>query len=326
MPNNSNSNSSSTGDSADETLIHSIKRKGRKPSNTQPANAKIAAQRQAARAYRERKERYVAELEAIARKYLHPLPDISPSSMPFVALASNAADQTQENLQLRQRVQELEQENQALRENQRNLVQRYSIINNALPSPNIFAFGLQTEPGLPRQIPQLPFSTDFLFQQTTLDNNDQQHPFMFQSTTIPSTLGFETFLNTHATANEHEFVTERGNLDLEFDEELMRLLNSPLAIEPTPQEIINPHFTGIKATLLMIPSLNKMPEWIHEIIELYCEYTLRCTENVVLWKCPDTLESIRNTQSKLLSLCDQQDQIKVEKIFDVVKEEYILIK
>ncbi|KAI9349669.1 hypothetical protein BDR26DRAFT_915363 [Obelidium mucronatum] len=72
-----------------------IKKKGRKPTDSAPANKKIALQREAAKKFRERKERYVTELEETVK-----------------SLRAEAA----ESAELRRQLDELRKENEALRQ------------------------------------------------------------------------------------------------------------------------------------------------------------------------------------------------------------------
>ncbi|KAJ3293992.1 hypothetical protein HDU79_011665 [Rhizoclosmatium sp. JEL0117] len=179
------------------------KKRGRKPANEEPANKKIALQRAAARAFRERKEKYVHDLEETVK---------------------SLSGVTEVNQQLRLQLEQLERENAALRQSlsfrsQSNL----SNSDTSSPSPLITPQHTVLLHDTPTQPVNLPPISNFTF------NMGISHQ------SIP--LQYDTFVDL------------RPNLDINptvFSPELIALLNAPLPVEPTPSQIIRPHFERLR--------------------------------------------------------------------------------
>ncbi|KAJ3110792.1 DNA-binding transcription factor yap1 [Phlyctochytrium bullatum] len=98
----------------------SQKRKpGRKLAQTVPANKRTAQNRAAQRAFRERKERYLKDLEAKAEELDKLRKAMAEGSLPTTAAAPESGDRDvlmKENKSLKERIAELENENTVLRE------------------------------------------------------------------------------------------------------------------------------------------------------------------------------------------------------------------
>ncbi|KAI9205136.1 uncharacterized protein BJ171DRAFT_598715 [Polychytrium aggregatum] len=109
QPKAQNTSPASTPEAEDPFLAPAPTKKkpGRKPSSTEPPNKRTAQNRAAQRAFRERKERYVKELEA----RVHQLENMQTTTEP----TSNVTLES-ENKILKQKVEELERENSTLRE------------------------------------------------------------------------------------------------------------------------------------------------------------------------------------------------------------------
>ncbi|KAI9349671.1 hypothetical protein BDR26DRAFT_852580 [Obelidium mucronatum] len=152
-----------------------------------------------------------------------------------------------------------------------------------------------------------------LFQQ----NPSLQQPQQF--ITPPTLLQFDTFVGTHADLNL-ENLLEIQNVNLE------QLLNAPLPVPPSSEEVIQPHFSGIKSKLKIIPSLAAHPEvssHVDKLIQWYIRYTDFQTRETNPVQCRITLGKIKRSQNEILEYCsDHVDRFLVEKMFDRVKREY----
>ncbi|KAJ3126451.1 hypothetical protein HK098_007503 [Nowakowskiella sp. JEL0407] len=97
----------------DERLLPSGKRKpGRKPSNVEPSNKRTAQNRAAQRAFRERRERYVKDLETRVQQ-LEALQD--GKAKEGLVSADISLNLLRENFELKQKVQNLELQNETLK-------------------------------------------------------------------------------------------------------------------------------------------------------------------------------------------------------------------
>ncbi|KAJ1550671.1 hypothetical protein HK096_005652, partial [Nowakowskiella sp. JEL0078] len=109
----------------DERLLPSGKKKpGRKPSNIEPTNKRTAQNRAAQRAFRERRERYVKDLEIRVQQ----LESISSG----VESTETSLNLLRENLQLKQKIQELETHNSSLKNMSFNL--EFPLLEKAVAS------------------------------------------------------------------------------------------------------------------------------------------------------------------------------------------------
>ncbi|ORY41663.1 hypothetical protein BCR33DRAFT_786894 [Rhizoclosmatium globosum] len=262
---------SSNGSSNGEEL-QPLKRKGgpgRKQTDEEPATKRIAQVRVNARAYRERKQKYLQELEATVE------------SLKAGTAEANA---------LRDRVAQLEAENQQLRQAQFGL---FDLTSAPLVAAPLLGMGEMS-----------PINVDPLLQLTP--------------DLLPG-MQFDTFTGMHPDWDLEQLLG--GNDDLRA---LLNTCNTPLPVAPSCEQVIQPLFSGVMTKMKAIPSLKDKPELVDELVRWYIRNLEFKTREKNPLQCRISIGRIKKAQTKILDVCsrDTLDTFLAEKMFQNVKKEY----
>ncbi|KAI8844579.1 hypothetical protein BJ741DRAFT_588815 [Chytriomyces cf. hyalinus JEL632] len=300
-------------DDESDHLPKEKKRAGRKPATNEAPTKRIAQLRANTKAFRERKEKYVKDLEAAV-----------------AAFREGGADE--ETKLLRKRVSELEQENEKLRSQAQftfglgldlaaatpiDTLQQPILSNWALPGSNAPTAPLSfhtplatTSPassGIASISPQL-FSIDSLF--------------------LPAehmiTLQYDTFADTHRDLNLDLLLQGTGqgadNSLFPYGDPtgLLAILNQPLPIPPTAMEIIEPHFAGLKKALMRVALLFDKQTLIETLVMQFVRFTEFGTNEVNPYNCRVTLARLKANYKRVL-LAAEPDPKQCNHVRDTVE-------
>ncbi|KAJ3069723.1 hypothetical protein HDU99_002851, partial [Rhizoclosmatium hyalinum] len=270
---------------AEETTKGASKR-GRKAVNTEPASKRIAQVRSAARAYRERKEKYVADLEATLKQ---------------LQSGSSQVDA------LHQRVQQLEGENALLK-------QMAFTFTAPVPAP--------VPATLPAAVSQLSVAQEIsppgtsLFSWSDLDMDQTLTQALF-SDSSPPPVAMDTFLETHKDWNIGQSV-------FSLDSELEALLNTPLPVVPACEKVVEGYLSKMRRTIKAIPSLVNECALIEELFGYYTSFILHKTDADNPMFCRINFGRIQVAQGQVINKCisNVEDMGKVMKLFEAIKKEF----
>ncbi|TPX58997.1 hypothetical protein PhCBS80983_g02786 [Powellomyces hirtus] len=201
------------------------KKPGRKPATTEPANKRTAQNRAAQRAFRERKERYVKELE----ERLAQLEEAQEKS--------EGGELVGENSRLRQKIAELENENRVLRQmpfafefpgQQNGMVMSNEKLNDATNGAaydiNDYRFtATNTSPGLTNTSSSYaPISPTSIINAEGTPYASESSPFSNNSGDMPALLEGDSYAlfddvqsSTHSVISEHETASINDQSDLD---------------------------------------------------------------------------------------------------------------
>ncbi|KAJ3113882.1 hypothetical protein HK100_001864, partial [Physocladia obscura] len=285
-----------------------IKRRGRKATNTEPASKRIAQVRSAARAYRDRKEkyavnekqnhRYVTDLEATVRQL--------------------QSEQKVDAVELTRQIEALEAENARLRQ----MAFSFDPIQTLQIPHNNDAITAQQQP----QQLAVPLLTPFYSNMPTTANNPRAA--LAPVTNIPDLddifssiafkpIQFDTFRQTHASTVDFTQVQAiPADLDV--------LLNMPLPKPPSFEDVIKPHFQTVSRCLKSIPSLIFDFQIINDLCDAYIRFVNLESAVDLPGVCPATYGEIQVLQGKIIDKCISSpcDLDKVMRLFEIIKKEY----
>ncbi|KAJ3097060.1 hypothetical protein HK100_005437, partial [Physocladia obscura] len=273
------------------------KKRGRKPANTEPATKRIAQVRSAARAYRERKEKYVADLEATVKQL--------------------QGERQGDSSELTRRVQQLEAENSRLR-----------LMAVAFDPSHLSSQMQQPVPPYQSPVFQHHQNQQHLYQQQQQYDQASSHlttppagPVANNDIDFFSSISFRplpsnSFKQTHG---EMDYSNIRMS-------DLDALLDIPLPEPPSPEDVIEPHFDKVKEYLKNVPSLVDNANLVDDLCRLYVRFINRNTDecSTVQGVCRFTYGEIQVTQGKIIDICISvpDDLDKVMRLFETVKKEY----
>ncbi|KAJ3377902.1 hypothetical protein HDU84_008113 [Entophlyctis sp. JEL0112] len=258
---------------------------GRHLATDEPVSKKIHQQRLSSRAYRERKEKYVKDLEATVA-------ELSQSAKISESLA--------------QRIRHLEAENIMLRNLAAPFMAQPPLVVPAVETSPSDSSSVGTHGGAVGGVPASVASTSVL-----------PDPFL-----PPPVVGAASFMDTHANIDFTAVLRI-----LEDPTAFEALLNSQLPTLPTDEQIINPHFIGVRDALMAVPSLANELGLVAELVALYVAFTDYNTEVKNPHICRVTFASIQSLQGKIIEKCQNnlQDSRRVMRIFHEVKSRYAII-
>ncbi|KAJ3241117.1 hypothetical protein HDU81_001903 [Chytriomyces hyalinus] len=275
------------------------KRAGRKPATNEAPTKRIAQLRANTKAFRERKEKYVKDLEAAV-----------------AAFKEGGADE--ETKLLRKRVSELEQENEKLRSQAQftfglglnltaatpvNTLQQPILSNWALQSSNAASAPLNFHTPLPITSPASSGITSISPQLFSIDSL-----FLPAEHMIP--LQYDTFADTHRDLNLDLLLQGTGqgadNSLFPYGDPtgLLAILNQPLPIPPTAMEIIEPHFAGLKKALMRVALLFDKQTLIETLVTQFVRFTEFGTNEVNPYNCRVTLARLKANYKRVLQAAE----------------------
>ncbi|KAI8615369.1 hypothetical protein BC830DRAFT_303919 [Chytriomyces sp. MP71] len=131
-------------------------------------------------------------------------------------------------------------------------------------------------------------------------------------------LQFETFADTHKDLDINESLFSDSSFD-----NFMSMLSTPIAVPPTVHDIIEPHFAGLKKALLKVPSLALHANLVETLVQQYIRYTEFGTQEVNPYNCRVTLARLKAYHGRVLAATAEESKLQVTKILDAFRKTYI---
>ncbi|KAJ3059767.1 hypothetical protein HDU98_004195 [Podochytrium sp. JEL0797] len=291
----------STGEAQSSGPNKQAKPKGRKPKDSEPASKKIAQQRAAAKAHKERKEKYISDLEQTAETL-------------------RRADHQAQQLQLR--LEELQRENEMLQRVQFNLLGPQP---QPLPAANGYpGIAQQIDFSVPLLAPRPPPSlhtTGNLNPAITLDTAPLVSPLPLSGLLSPLALsGAPPPLPSTATATTSTTTTATTS-DL-LESLLATVPGLPTA--PSSEAIVMHHISRIQHALKQVSGLKLEWALVDEYCALLLEYVTYCTKHTAVVYCKRRHATLKGKQAEMVGLLEVEAERKgVEALFEEVKVQLI---
>ncbi|KAI8614907.1 hypothetical protein BC830DRAFT_1169019 [Chytriomyces sp. MP71] len=259
---------------------------GRKPTTEEPASKRIAQVRANTKAFRERKAKYVKDLEETVAK-----------------LSSNANVETDF---LKARVAALEAENSLLKQMQFTFS---APVSNIPTSLNSFTFQSATSGYTPNSVASVVSPAPPVFDLDSL---------LFPALDVPVPIPqFESFMDSHKDLDLGGF-----NLDADF----LAILNTPIAHLPASDMdiIIEPHFAGVRKALLAMKPLEMHSSLVDSLCLVYMRFVEFGTRVCNPFTCRISIDRAKCLHARILAVFpDESSRNRAQAIFDAVAREFI---